>query len=95
MSRVPIRLRLTLALALAMALVLATTGAFLYVRLGSSLDESVDEVLEARLVELARVSPRAAPTSTSVVRRGSSTRTSDSRSSSTSRERSSTEPPGR
>ena len=52
MSRVPIRLRLTLAFALAMALVLATTGAFLYVRLGSSLDESVDEVLEARLVEL-------------------------------------------
>jgi heavy metal sensor kinase len=51
-SRIPVRLRLTLAFAFAMAIVLAATGAFLYVRLGASLDESVDEVLEARLLEL-------------------------------------------
>jgi len=58
-SRIPIRLRLTLAFALAMAIVLAATGAFLYTRLAASLDESVDEVLEARLVELgARVAER-------------------------------------
>jgi heavy metal sensor kinase len=52
-SRIPIRLRLTLAFALAMAIVLAATGAFLYTRLAASLDESVDEVLEARMLELA------------------------------------------
>ena len=52
MSRIPIRLRLTLAFALAMAIVLAVAGGLLYLRLASSLDESVDEVLEARLLEL-------------------------------------------
>jgi two-component system OmpR family sensor kinase len=53
MSRVPIRLRLTLAFALAMAVVLAATGALLLTRLGSSLDEAVDESLEARASEVA------------------------------------------
>jgi heavy metal sensor kinase len=53
MRRLPIRLRLTLAFALAMALVLAATGAFLYVRLGSSLLEVVDESLRARSADLA------------------------------------------
>jgi two-component system, OmpR family, sensor kinase len=53
MSRLPIRLRLTLAFALAMALVLAATGAFLYFRLQSSLDEGIDETLEARAADLA------------------------------------------
>lgn len=53
MRRVPIRLRLTLAFALAMAVVLAATGAFLVVRLGSSLDEAVDESLETRASEVA------------------------------------------
>jgi two-component system OmpR family sensor kinase len=52
-SRVPIRVRLTLAFALAMTVVLAATGAFLYVRLGSSLDEAIDENLQARASELA------------------------------------------
>ena len=52
MSRLPIRLRLTLAFALAMAVVLAATGAFLYVRLGSSLDEAIDESLQARTTEV-------------------------------------------
>jgi heavy metal sensor kinase len=51
-SRIPIRVRLTLAFALAMAVVLAAAGAFLYDRLAASLDESVDEVLEARMLEL-------------------------------------------
>jgi two-component system, OmpR family, sensor kinase len=53
MSRFPIRLRLTLAFALAMAIVLAATGAFLYFRLGASLDEAIDEGLETRARELA------------------------------------------
>jgi heavy metal sensor kinase len=53
MSRLPIRLRLTLAFVLAMAVVLAATGAFLYVRLGASLDEAIDESLQARTAELA------------------------------------------
>jgi two-component system, OmpR family, sensor kinase len=47
----PIRLRLTLAFALAMAAVLAALGAFLYVRLASSLEEAIDEGLEARAAE--------------------------------------------
>lgn len=53
MRRVPIRLRLTLAFALAMAIVLTATGAFLVARLGSSLDEAVDESLETRALEVA------------------------------------------
>ena len=47
-SRLPIRIRLTLAFALAMAIVLAAVGAFVYVRLGDSLTEQLDESLEAR-----------------------------------------------
>ena len=57
MSRMPIRVRLSLAFALAMAVVLAATGAFVYFRFESALDESVDESLSARLsdaVSLAR-----------------------------------------
>jgi two-component system, OmpR family, sensor kinase len=53
MKRLPIRLRLTLAFALAMAVVLAATGSFLYLRLGASLEEAVDESLQARAAELA------------------------------------------
>jgi len=53
MRRIPIRLRLTLAFALAMGVVLAATGAFLYVQLGASLDEAIDESLEARAAEVA------------------------------------------
>jgi heavy metal sensor kinase len=52
MSRLPIRVRLTLAFALAMALVLAATGAFLYVRLQDSLDETIDESLQARAADV-------------------------------------------
>jgi two-component system, OmpR family, sensor kinase len=50
--RLPIRLRLTLAFAAAMAVMLAATGAFLYVRLASSLDETVDEGLGARAADV-------------------------------------------
>lgn len=53
MSGVPIRLRLTLVFALAMAAVLAATGAFLYLRLGSSLDEAIDEGLQTRAADVA------------------------------------------
>jgi two-component system, OmpR family, sensor kinase len=58
MSRLPIRVRLTLAFAVAMAIVLAATGAFLYFRLASALDESVDETLEARLVDATALAER-------------------------------------
>ncbi len=53
MMRLPIRLRLTLAFALAMGVVLAATGVFLYLELRTSLDESIDESLEARVSEVA------------------------------------------
>ena len=53
MSRVPIRLRLTLAFAGVMALVLAATGAFLYLRLASSLDRTIDDGLRARAADVA------------------------------------------
>jgi two-component system OmpR family sensor kinase len=52
MSRLPIRLRLTAAFALGMAVVFATTGSILYQRLGASLDEGIDEGLQARAAEL-------------------------------------------
>ena len=52
-SRLPVRIRLTLAFALAMAVVLAAVGAFLYVRLGDSLEEQLDESLAARAETLA------------------------------------------
>jgi heavy metal sensor kinase len=52
MSRLPIRVRLALAFAFAMAVVLAATGAVLYFRLGSSLDEAIDQGLSARLADV-------------------------------------------
>ncbi len=48
MKRLPVRLRLTLAFAVAMAVVLAGVGAFLYIRLEDSLDEQLNDTLEAR-----------------------------------------------
>jgi two-component system, OmpR family, sensor kinase len=59
-SRIPLRVRLALAFAVAMAVVLAVMGSLLYVRLGDSLLEQVDEGLErsaestARFVRAAR-----------------------------------------
>jgi heavy metal sensor kinase len=58
MTRLPIRLRLTVAFAVAMALVLAATGAFLYARLASTLDESLHETLDARLVDASALAKR-------------------------------------
>jgi len=51
-SRLPIRLRLTLAFVVAMAVVLVLAGAILYARLGSSLQEGIDDGLEARSLTL-------------------------------------------
>ena len=48
MSRLPIRVRLTLVFAVVMTVVLAALGAFLYLRLGSTLNERVDERLRVR-----------------------------------------------
>ncbi|MEA2144377.1 MAG: hypothetical protein QOI64_2807 [Solirubrobacteraceae bacterium] len=53
MSRVSLRLRLTLAFVLAMALLLAAAGTFLYVRLGSALDEQIDTALRTRADDVA------------------------------------------
>ena len=53
MSRVSLRLRLTLAFVLAMALLLAAAGTFLYVRLGSALDEQIDSTLRTRADDVA------------------------------------------
>jgi two-component system, OmpR family, sensor kinase len=50
MSRFPIRVRLTLAFAIAMAIVLAATGAFIYFRVSSALNEAVNESLDSRLI---------------------------------------------
>ncbi|MBA3787512.1 MAG: HAMP domain-containing protein [Actinobacteria bacterium] len=52
MRRLPIRLRLTLGFTLAMALLLAATSVFLYFRLAATLDETVEDALEARADEL-------------------------------------------
>ena len=51
MGSLPIRVRLTLPFALAMALVLAALGAFLYVRVGSTLLASVDQGLRGQSQE--------------------------------------------
>jgi two-component system OmpR family sensor kinase len=53
MSHLPVRLRLTVAFAAVMALVLTAVGALLYVRLGSSLAEQLDESLVLRAETLA------------------------------------------
>jgi two-component system, OmpR family, sensor kinase len=52
LARLPIRLRVTLAFAVAMAIVLAATGVFLYVRLGSALDRTIDQSLRARATDV-------------------------------------------
>ena len=55
MSRLPIRVRLTLAFATAMAVVLGATGGFVYLRLESALNESVDEGLVLRLSDASQL----------------------------------------
>jgi two-component system, OmpR family, sensor kinase len=54
MSRVPIKLRVTLVFAAVMAVVLAATGLFLYLRLESDLNRSIDRDLESRSGQLIR-----------------------------------------
>jgi two-component system OmpR family sensor kinase len=54
----PIRLRLTLAFAFAMALVLAATGAFVYLRMKSDLNASVDQGLRNRAGDVAALAGR-------------------------------------
>ncbi len=53
MRRLPIRLRLTAVFALAMAVVLAATGLFLFVRLGTAFDATINSGLQSRADELA------------------------------------------
>jgi signal transduction histidine kinase len=53
MGRLPIRIRLTLAFALVMALVLAATGLFLYLRLASGLDRTIEQGLRTRAADIA------------------------------------------
>jgi two-component system OmpR family sensor kinase len=53
MSRLPIRIRLTLAFTLVMAVVLAATGLFLYLRLASGLDRTLDQGLRTRAADVA------------------------------------------
>ncbi|UJA20388.1 HAMP domain-containing protein [Thermoleophilia bacterium SCSIO 60948] len=53
MSRLPLRLRVTLGFAVAMALLLGALGAFVLVRFSDRFDESIDEALGTRLVDLA------------------------------------------
>jgi two-component system, OmpR family, sensor kinase len=59
MSRLPIRIRLTLAFALAMAVVLAATGLFLYLRLDSALDRSIDQGLRTRAADITALAQQA------------------------------------
>ena len=59
MSRITIRVRLTLVFALAIALVLAATGMFLYVRLGSTLDGTINQGLRSRASDVAALAQQA------------------------------------
>ena len=52
MAAIPIRVRLTLPFAAAMAVVLTASGAFVYVRVGQQLLDTVDTNLRAQLVEV-------------------------------------------
>lgn len=53
LARLPIRIRLTLVFAAAMAVVLVAMGVFLYVGLGSALDEAIDVSLRTRADDVA------------------------------------------
>jgi two-component system, OmpR family, sensor kinase len=55
LARLPIRLRLTAAFALVMAVVLAATGLFLYFRLQSELDDTLNRGLRSRGDDVARL----------------------------------------
>jgi signal transduction histidine kinase len=70
MRRLPIRVRLTLPFALAMAVVLAGLGAFVYLRVGSTLLAAVDQELRGQAAE---VSPRAGDTERPLLDRDATT----------------------
>ena len=55
----PIRLRLTLAFTLVMAIVLTATGWFLYLRLGSALNGTIDQSLKVRAADIATLAQQA------------------------------------
>jgi len=57
MSRLPIRARLTAAFALAMVLVLAGAALFVYLRLRTDLDETIDDGLRARVAASVQEGP--------------------------------------
>lgn len=58
MSRWPIRVRLTAAFVAAMALVLLLVGAFVYIRLAHSLDDTIDDGLRSRADDVAALVQR-------------------------------------
>ena len=66
-SRLQIRVRLTLVFACLMALVLLAIGFALYVRVGQSLDHTVDESLEGRAAELTQLVRRQTPVEQTVL----------------------------
>ena len=53
LARAPLRLRLTLAFAVVMAALLSAMGIFLYLRLGSALDRTIDQSLRSRADDVA------------------------------------------
>jgi signal transduction histidine kinase len=58
MSRLPVRLRLTIAFTAVMALVLTAVGLFVYSRVGSDLDEALDQSLRTRADDIASIANR-------------------------------------
>jgi signal transduction histidine kinase len=65
----PITLRLTAVFAAVMAVVLAATGLFVYLRLGTELDRTIDESLRSRADDLAAFVQRSGPAAGSSDRR--------------------------
>jgi len=59
MDRIPIRIRLTLAFTIVMAVVLAAAGTFLYLRLGSGLNATIDRGLHARATDISALAQQA------------------------------------
>jgi heavy metal sensor kinase len=60
-SRIPIRIRVTLAFAVVMALLLAGLGAFIYGRVDSQLNETIDQGLQGRMSEAVRITRQSDP----------------------------------
>ena len=58
MTRLPLRWKVTLAFSGALLVVLVAVGAFLYLRLGVELDQSLDRGLRARAAEISSLVSR-------------------------------------